>query len=79
MIKFRPHRGGFAESMAEVREFATDQELMNHIKTSMLFSPCDNFVMLIKPYIYDDRNGWDTHIVMVKDYGVAGFTDGDFS
>ena len=30
----------------------------------------------VKPYGYDDRINWDTHIVTIDEYGVFGFTDG---
>lgn len=30
----------------------------------------------VQPYMRDERIGWDTHIVTIDGYGVAGFTDG---
>lgn len=30
----------------------------------------------VSPYVFDDRNGWDTYIVTVEGYGVLGYTDG---
>lgn len=32
--------------------------------------------LYIEPYGYDDRIGWDAHIVILQGYGVLGFTDG---
>lgn len=32
--------------------------------------------LTIKPYCYDERIDWDTHMVSVAGYGVIGFTDG---
>lgn len=30
----------------------------------------------VKPYCYDERNDWNTHIVVVAGVGVIGFTNG---
>lgn len=36
-----------------------------------------NTDVTIEPHgAFDDRIGWDTHIVTIKDHGVVGFTDG---
>jgi hypothetical protein len=34
------------------------------------------FDIRIKPYGYDGRIKWNTHIVKLEGYGVLGFTDG---
>jgi hypothetical protein len=68
-MKYRPQRGSYAESMAEIvivpdslRAFAAE------LKTSVER-------LEVKPYCYDDRNGWKTYIVTVDGQAV-GFTDG---
>lgn len=30
----------------------------------------------VEPYGYDDRCGWDVHLVTIDGYGVYGMTDG---
>ena len=75
-MKFRPQRGGFAESMAEVVDIepnlrALADAMMNSLSTCMVFEPAIKVI----PYCYDDRNGWKTHIVTVDGQAI-GFTDG---
>ena len=67
-MKFRPHRGGFAESMAEVVELKDLRALAAYLEV-------DIARINVKPYCYDDRNGWKTYIVTVDGQAV-GFTDG---
>jgi len=88
-MKFRPQRGGYAESMAEVVEVSSKSELKDVILDSVfpaaLFenddyildfcrTPEDNIE--VKPLgVVDPRNGWDSHIVLLNGQAV-GFTDG---
>lgn len=72
-MKFRPHRGGLAESMAEVVELAGLQQLTDHLRANMPYIPEGQ--VKVSPYCYDDRTGWKTYIVTVDGQGV-GFTDG---
>ena len=68
-MKFRPQRGGLADSMAEVVELRPSIEaLVRHLKV-----PGDRID--VRPYYYDDRTGWKTYIVTVDGQAV-GFTDG---
>jgi hypothetical protein len=82
-MKFRAHRGGLAESMATVIEVQTRAELEKYIvDTSAPFerqlrSLIAENGLYVRPYGYDERIGWDTHIVILQGYGVLGFTDGD--
>jgi hypothetical protein len=36
-------------------------------------------VVSVKPYVFDKRINWDTHIVEIQGLGVYGFTDGPLS
>jgi hypothetical protein len=67
---YRPHRGGLDESMSEVETL--DMESLTG-KLVALFGPGD---VEIKPYHYDARTDWNTHIVL-WDGKAVGFTDGD--
>jgi hypothetical protein len=67
-MKFRPQRGSLADAMQEVQEMpATKLALAAHLR-------CDIGDIEVKPYTYDARIGWDTHIVLVLGFP-AGFTD----
>lgn len=79
MTRFREHRGGLADSMATTVEVHTRAELIAHIKKLLsLFDVHFRFDEIeVKPYGgYDERIGWNNHIVTMPDYGVLGFTDG---
>ena len=66
---FRPQRGGLSTAMREVREFdGTWEGLQALIQPHQLES--------VKSYGFDGRIGWDTYIVVAKDWGAAGFTNG---
>ena len=77
-MKFREHRGGLAASMETVVWITNRDMLIEHIRK--LLAPFDIVVasedVTIAPYGFDERIGWDTHIVTIKDHGVVGFTDG---
>ncbi|AHC30525.1 hypothetical protein CC53_gp108 [Rhizobium phage vB_RleS_L338C] len=69
--------------MAEVKEINNRAALIALIKAELdPFSPVEHplaqydRVTLVKPYGWDERIGWETHIVLVSGYGVFGFTDG---
>ncbi|MGX5777016.1 hypothetical protein [Methylorubrum zatmanii] len=78
-ILFRPQRGGLAEAMAEIREIADHADLVAHLQT--VFAPMwinvrDDMVRVTKyGDRVDTRIGWDTHIVTIEGWGVAGFTN----
>ena len=66
--------------MAEVVEVNDLPQLVRHMRRGVeAWYPKDELPTLsttvVEPYGFDDRIGWDTHIVLVK--GQAwGFTDG---
>ena len=65
-MKYRDHRELLVDSMKTVRDVETLQDLRDHLGA-------DN--VLIEPYCWDRRIGWDTHIVSIG--GCAcGFTNG---
>ncbi len=76
--KFREHRGGLAESLETTVEVQTKAELAAHMRSKI--SPFGFFFedddLTVEPYGFDDRIGWDTYIVQIDGYGVAGFTNG---
>lgn len=77
-MKFRFHKGGLSESMNTVVEFDSFEELVKIIKVSFNGYPLtiDSNTLRISPYKWDERISWDTHIVVLDDYGVVGMTDG---
>lgn len=81
MIIYRPHKGGLAESLAEAREFETEEEMKRHIyehhKTfyrelgyeNAPFEVDDIEIDWERP-IEDERIGWhDSMYVCAKRYG----------
>lgn len=80
-MKYRPHRGMLADAMAEVAELAPDRDvLVAHMRAEVSnWYPQDEMPtrenVEVKPYGFDQRIGWDTHIVTVKG-NAWGFTDG---
>jgi len=68
---FRWHRGTLEESLATVVEVADRPALDAVLKDGWY----ETGVVIVKPYGFDARIGWDAHIVTVN--GVAvGFTNG---
>jgi hypothetical protein len=68
-MKFREHRGSYDGSMATTVEIdPTKEAIAKHLGL-----PAKDIIVL--RYVFDARNGWDTHSV-TNDSGVLGFTDG---
>lgn len=81
MVKFREHRGSLVESMNTVVEIVDLDALLKHLHK--LAEPWPTFPAITREtvelslYARDERNGWyDTYIVVLKGYGVLGFTNG---
>ncbi len=76
---YRPHRGGFAESMKMVKAFTTKMELVEEARLFYgEFMPAEDITLdtvHVEPYGFDDRIGWETHIVILEGVGPLGFTD----
>jgi hypothetical protein len=79
MTKFREHRGSLEDSMKTVRPCYSFEELYAYCRV-LLWPWYIEFTkeqLHIKPYGYDERIDWDTHIVTLDGYGVVGWTNGD--
>ena len=63
MTLYRDHRGGLAEAMKTVREVKSLTEIKEHINQSWGMEVEE---IRVEPYGFDDRIGWDTHIVICK-------------
>ena len=72
VFKYRDHRGGLDESMETVQEFESKDDLLKYLVDTYDFYP--DHKILIKPYCFDDRIKWDTHIVTING-NACGFTD----
>jgi len=76
---FREHRGSLEDSMATAIPLANDKtSLVSHINSLNVF--LDNRVIseemvTVKPYGFDKRIQWDSHIVSISGYGVIGYTN----
>ena len=79
MFKYRDHRELLVDSMETEREFESRSDLVEYLQRST-----DEFAdgkydcrdITIESYGFDERIGWNTHIVSLEGYGVFGFTDG---
>lgn len=69
MFLYRDHMGMLRESMKTLQEMKDFSELEVYLHKS--FGPGE---ITVKPYVYDDRIDWETHIVCHKGRAV-GFTD----
>ncbi len=77
-MKFREHKGNLTDSMETVVDVADRKALTTLLRSRLefygfTFSDED---LMVKPYRFDNRVNWNTHIVTIEDYGVVGFTDG---
>ena len=83
-VKYRPHRGGLAEAMAEMREFETVEDIKKHVvsawKSLPGFGDITEDNVIIGDVIGDDhRIGWKNvrYVILEgKERGVVG-TIGD--
>jgi len=79
-MKLRQHRGGLEESMATTIEIEPTMEaLLAAVRASMSPLSVADDSLSVKPYGFDKRINWDTHIVEIQGFGVYGFTDGPLS
>ena len=76
-MKFREHRGALEDSMATLVELPDRKALLAHCRK--LLAPYQfhfsDPALKVYRYRFDARINWDTHIVIIKGYGVMGFTD----
>jgi hypothetical protein len=66
-MRFRFHRGGYTESMVTQIEVGCLEDLKEHIYRSMAGSWPSEPDIYFEYYGHDERNGWDTWLVIVKD------------
>lgn len=90
-MKYRDHKGSLSDSMANVQEFETFYDLKEYLEYSWNQYYKEVAEIKIEPYGYDQRIGWDTHIVTVQlkdehgqyeydgDFIPVGFMDGNFN
>jgi hypothetical protein len=55
------------------------KEHLMHILEKQLQCKISEEQITCEHYCYDDRIGWDTYIIGLKNYGVVGFTNGDLN
>ena len=81
-MKYRPHKGSLADSMALAVKVDGRAGLVAQIRKELAPYPqwdgFDEFTVRVSPYYGDDdRIGWkDVHIVTFDGYGVLGFCEG---
>ncbi len=78
MSRFRERRNELGKEMATLREFDGRDGLIKVARDILEpwgVTVSDDRVSVV-PYAFNDRTGWDEHIVYIKDYGVLGYTDG---
>ena len=59
-VTIRPHRGGYAESMAQQRE------VDNSLEAVAKAIGATKYHLRVEHYGRDERNGWDTHIILIN-------------
>lgn len=76
-MKVRPQRELLEDSMFEVQEIEpTRTALLDWVYKSFRGMQLpDMHSMVVQYYCYDNRIGWDTHIIYLPEWGVLGFSD----
>jgi hypothetical protein len=81
-MRFREHRATLEDSLKTLVSVETREALVRHLKTVIWpLTMTDEEIerkLVVGPYGYDERIGWQTYIVLLSDYGVLGFTDSEF-
>lgn len=72
---YRPHKGGYDESMALACSVLTMSDLVRQVALQV-GRKVDEQEVEITPYESEARNNWDTHLVVVRELGPVGFTSG---
>jgi hypothetical protein len=82
MILFREHRGSLDESMKTVIEIEPTKEALRALvverfkQLGIVWLIRDRDQVRVDRQGFDERTGWDTHIVTVDNWGPVGFTSG---
>jgi hypothetical protein len=77
-MRIRENRPTIDDSLSTTQEVEGREQMIRHIfdtlgKKGVIVT--DEMVHL-SHYGFDDRTGWDEHIIVVDRFGVFGFTDG---
>ena len=75
-MRFREQRGGLNESLTTVVNLNGRADLIAYLTRLLNPVPVSSEDVIVKAYGFDDRIGWDTYVVSVRNYGVVGFIDG---
>lgn len=67
-ITYRPHRGGYKESMELCREYSSIIDMLISISEEYNYE-LDIEDISIRYYVHDTRNGWDTFSVSIHSLG----------
>lgn len=73
MVSFRFHRGTLSDSMTTMVDVIDLSDLLTIVQG--LFPAASHSNITVAEYCYDERVGWDTHIICI-DCEAIGFTDG---
>ena len=68
MIKFRPHRGGLSESLAETKEFEGIDSMFSFIIEQHHGAFDKSDIVIDEDIRFDNRCGWNTQHVCVRRY-----------
>jgi hypothetical protein len=73
-MKYRPHRGSLADAMAAVVELPDRAALIAYLADVLrpIGYEVEDADVRVEPYCFDDRIGWDTHIVLLRNKPIAG-------
>jgi hypothetical protein len=73
-VKYRPHKRLLADAMAEVIELPDRAALVKHLANDLAHwgTTVGDDDVKVAPYGHDDRIGWDTHIVTIRNKQLPG-------
>jgi hypothetical protein len=78
-MKYRPHRGTLDEAMAAVVELPDRAALIAHLAADL--RPwgyvVEDIDVQVEPYCFDDRIGWDTFLVTLRNKRLVEPITGD--
>jgi hypothetical protein len=77
-MRIRENRPTIDDSLSTTREVEGREQMLRHIfdtlgKQGVVVTA---EMVHLSHYGFDDRTGWDEHIIVVERFGVFGFTDG---
>jgi hypothetical protein len=77
-MRIRENRSTIQDSLATTLEVEGREQMVRHIfdRLGEKGVVVTDEMIHVTPYGFDDRTGWDEHIIVVERFGVFGFTDG---